>query len=517
MKNVEKRGDTYFVRVVIPQDVRHAFGQSTFTESLRTKDQVEAIERAAPIIAAIKRRIAAARRKQSPLPRTAPTEARLMVVSPDDVFEAVGRWRRDHIQQAYIDHANALVAPVNPFSDEGRQLSDRLYALQRSAWTELSDFDTRYVEALNVQGLALAVEHPIIAKTRHWFGQAWLEAERRIGEFRQGDFSNWPELGETPAPPPATNDTPVAANPRASEPELLRLGQLLDRYIQRERPNEDRRLKTYIRRLSEFLGDPLIRDITTSDMDRFLVQLRRFPRTKRPEVEKMSFSKVVAAYATDEKTPRLTDKTIWANWFVFYKRLFRFAQDRDWIAHNPVSAAMPRKPRKRALERKPYGPEQIAELFSRPMFTGCTLSMTKAGKPYGLREKPGPTIRKDAYYWLPILGLWTGCRVEEMGGAMAADIKQEDGIWFLDLRDRNDLKTDDSSPRPIPLHQGLLNTGFLDYVQTLDPGGRLFPDLPHDPNDVEASTAGFTKWWGRWSDANGFPDPTLASGCWSNR
>ena len=170
---------------------------------------------------------------------------------------------------------------------------------------------------------------------------------------------------------------------------------------------------------------------------------------------------------------------------------------------------MPKKPRRRALERKPYSPEQIAELFSRPMFTGCVLSVTRAGKPYGLREKPGPTIRKDAYYWLPILGLWTGCRVEEMGAAMAADVKQEDGIWLLDLRERGDLKTDDSSPRPIPLHQGLLNTGFLDYVKTLDPGGRLFPDLPHDPNDIEASTAGFTKWWGRWSDANGFPDPAL--------
>jgi hypothetical protein len=83
------------------------------------------------------------------------------------------------------------------------------------------------------------------------------------------------------------------------------------------------------------------------------------------------------------------------------------------------------------------------------MFIGCELSVTKAGKPYGLREKPGPTVRKDAYYWLPILGLWTGCRVEEMDAARVADIKQEDGIWFLDLRDRADLKTDDASPRAI--------------------------------------------------------------------
>jgi hypothetical protein len=352
MKNVEKRGETYFVRVVIPEDVRHAFGQSTFTESLRTKDQVEAIERAAPIIAAIKRRIVETRRSRSSSSRPAPTAARLVVVSPDDVYDAVRHWRRDHVQQAYIDHANELVAPISQFSDEGRRLSETLYALQRSAWDELSDFDNLYAAALNSQGLAVSAGHPIIAKTRHWFGPAWHDAERRIAEFRRGEFSNWPEEDEAPSPEAAANNAPVATKPTASEPAALRLGQLLDRYIERERPNEDRRLKTYIRRLSEFLGDPPIRNIATSDMDRFLVQLRRFPRTKRPEVAKMSFSKVVAAYVTDDKTPRLTDKTIWANWFVFYKRLFRFAQERDWIAHNPVSAAMP-KPRRRALSASP--------------------------------------------------------------------------------------------------------------------------------------------------------------------
>jgi hypothetical protein len=284
------------------------------------------------------------------LPKPPSTAARLVVVSPDDVYDAVRRWRRDHIQQAYIDHANNLVAPVSQFSDEGRRLSQTLYALQRSAWNELSDFDNLYAAALNSQGLTVSAGHPIIAKTRHWFGPAWHDAERRIAEFRRGEFGNWPEEEETPPSAAAPNDTPVATKPATTDPAALRLGQLLDRYIERERPNEDRRLKTYIRRLCEFLGDPPIGDITTSDMDRFLVQLRRFPRTKRPDVEKMSFSKVIAAYATDDKTPRLTDKTIWANWFVFYKRLFRFAQDRDWIAHNPVSAAMPKKPRKRALE-----------------------------------------------------------------------------------------------------------------------------------------------------------------------
>jgi hypothetical protein len=66
MKNVERRGETYVVRVAIPQDMRHAFGKSAIIESLRTKDQVEAIERAAPVIAAIKRRIVETRRRPRP-------------------------------------------------------------------------------------------------------------------------------------------------------------------------------------------------------------------------------------------------------------------------------------------------------------------------------------------------------------------------------------------------------------------------------------------------------------------
>ena len=61
----------------------------------------------------------------------------------------------------------------------------------------------------------------------------------------------------------------------------------------------------------------------------------------------------------------------------------------------------------------------------------------------------------------------------------------------------------------MPLHPRLIEIGFLGYRDSLDRDGYLFPELPHDPENQLASTRGFSKWWGRWSDRNGFPDPEL--------
>jgi integrase len=77
--------------------------------------------------------------------------------------------------------------------------------------------------------------------------------------------------------------------------------------------------------------------------------------------------------------------------------------------------------------------------------------------------------------WLPFLSAYTGTRISEPADAQAADIKEMDGVAYLDLTHRK-LKTEES-PRVIPLHPALIAEGFLGYAQGLPQGGPLFPDL----------------------------------------
>jgi integrase len=74
----------------------------------------------------------------------------------------------------------------------------------------------------------------------------------------------------------------------------------------------------------------------------------------------------------------------------------------------------------------------------------------------------------DEYnFWVPILGLFTGCRLGEICQAMCKDIIVVDGVHCLAVSDDGDgqrTKTE-SSLRVLPLHQSLLDLGFLAFVQ----------------------------------------------------
>lgn len=115
---------------------------------------------------------------------------------------------------------------------------------------------------------------------------------------------------------------------------------------------------------------------------------------------------------------------------------------------------------------------------------------------------------RDVSFWLPLLALFTGARLEELGQARARDLREEDGYVFLDL---NTLEEDQSlksatSKRPVPLHPELLACGFGEYVASLKKArdARLFPDLHADSRGTY--TASWSKWWGRYARQIGIND-----------
>lgn len=86
---------------------------------------------------------------------------------------------------------------------------------------------------------------------------------------------------------------------------------------------------------------------------------------------------------------------------------------------------------------------------------------------------------KPNYYWLPFLALYTGARIEELASMEIKNIKQEDGIWYFDIpRMKND-----NSERKVPLHKEIINSDFLDYVESVRKRNEslLFPELKKKP------------------------------------
>jgi len=101
-----------------------------------------------------------------------------------------------------------------------------------------------------------------------------------------------------------------------------------------------------------------------------------------------------------------------------------------------------------------------------------------------LSEIESPNIknnRKKSRYWGIMIAAYTGMRREEIAQLYIEDIQQSDGIYYIDInKNTPDKKLKNrSSKRIIPIHQTILDKGFISYIETLrsDNCERVFPDL----------------------------------------
>jgi len=108
--------------------------------------------------------------------------------------------------------------------------------------------------------------------------------------------------------------------------------------------------------------------------------------------------------------------------------------------------------------------------------------------------------------WLPLISLFTGCRIEEGAGLRVQDVRTVEGVLAFDFvpHSLRGLKTA-SSRRAVPVHQELLRLGLMEYVAGVPAGGLLFPEMRPGPHGKLAGA--FSKWWSRFTDGLGITSP----------
>lgn len=86
-------------------------------------------------------------------------------------------------------------------------------------------------------------------------------------------------------------------------------------------------------------------------------------------------------------------------------------------------------------------------------------------------------FKKAWQYWIPLLGLFTGARLNELAQLRLADIGTHDGIPTLAIHNEDGRRTkNEASIRTIPIHPTLIELGFLKLVEQrrADGSKRLF-------------------------------------------
>ncbi|KAK6025805.1 site-specific recombinase, phage integrase family [Ostertagia ostertagi] len=135
--------------------------------------------------------------------------------------------------------------------------------------------------------------------------------------------------------------------------------------------------------------------------------------------------------------------------------------------------------------RKATRAGELASLFSLPLFEQYDLPDAK-------------NAGRDAAYWVPVLGVYTGARITELAQLLVADVLLKAGLWRIAFRvtypEWQSLKNKPSE-REVPLHPELVRLGFLDYCQAMRDAGheRLFPLVP--VSETNKAGGALSKWF----------------------
>ena len=167
---------------------------------------------------------------------------------------------------------------------------------------------------------------------------------------------------------------------------------------------------------------------------------------------------------------------------------FNWLVKQGYREDNPFSGVAPRRVHSARSERSPFTDDDLRLLFGTAIY----------------RDKD---YAHDWQYWLPLLGLYTGARLEELCQLKGDDFKVSDGCHYIDIHGEGDahnrVKTP-SSVRKIPVHSELLKLGILDMVNMRSRDCFLFDlrrvntNLGHGPS----------KWFGGYKASLGLPKGT---------
>jgi integrase len=98
--------------------------------------------------------------------------------------------------------------------------------------------------------------------------------------------------------------------------------------------------------------------------------------------------------------------------------IFNIAVKNGKLNSNPASGVEPPSVKTKQKPRVPFSIEELRRIFSSPIYTANHRPKGGAG---------------EASYWLPLLALWTGARLSEIGQLLVEDIAEDSGVKYINI------------------------------------------------------------------------------------
>ena len=218
-------------------------------------------------------------------------------------------------------------------------------------------------------------------------------------------------------------------------------------------PKSTREIKSTIDDLIEIIGDKQISQITPRNSRDFKNTISKLPkhRTQTPRYRDLSIKQILELKGVEGQEPKNINKLIYRI-RIFFKWLKN--NYREYVPENHFEGITV-EIKKIYRPRDGFTPEDLKKIFDTTNYLNNTV-------------RDDRNKIKLSKYFIPILGIYTGCRLEEISQLLLEDIYKDGKYDVIRIRVSDDTQLKNiQSERIIPIHQTIKELGFLDYCDYL--------------------------------------------------
>lgn len=290
--------------------------------------------------------------------------------------------------------------------------------------------------------------------------------------------------------PPVFNSQPLA---KPASTKLL--SEVIEEYCEEKidanhwKPQTQVVNKAAFQTFLEIVNDMPIAEVTSEVARYYKSTLRKLPanRSKRPQYREKSIKQLQMMKVPAED--RLSISKV-NSYLGLLSSFFKWADTHGYVERNVFTGLSIKDTTPDHEKRLPFDDSDLQRLFETSEFQD------------GERLHP-------YYYWLPLIALYSGARIEEICQLGIGDVHEVDDVLVFDIVDTPDegesggkqVKTA-SSRRKVPVHSRLIELGLLDYVARQKEKGkkRLFPELEKKSDKYSRNAS---RWFGRYRKKHG--------------
>jgi integrase len=242
-------------------------------------------------------------------------------------------------------------------------------------------------------------------------------------------------------------------------------------------------------------ADTSISQLSRLDVRELIEVLRFLPRNSVKLFPKLTLREAAERARSDDGIKRIS--TANANAYLGnFSSFLNWAVGEEIIHRNPARGLRLPDEVARRDKRHPFSPKQLELIFNAALYTGC------ADGDRGW-DQPGPERPENARYWVPLIALHSGMRLNEICQLDVTDVRNVDGVPCICITRSSLIGTTDKalktnvSERVIPVHPALIDLGLVAYAERLRGDGhvKLFYDIDEGSRGVRA--VAFSKWFTR--------------------